>query len=420
MEELEITPDMFVSKPYIECPKCGENVYGVLMINRRNYVRRCNKCMHSESYKLPDIEKKVIYLDQMAISNMMNSIRAVDPEKQSRIRPEWKIMFEKLDRLVKLQLIICPHSLVHEDESIVTPVFKDLKQMYEHLGNGVEFYDIETIVRYQYYEAFTKWLGIKGDPITIHDIVHGDLNEWQDRIRISVESSKDSTDYVEELQKTRKVSSTGLAEVFNRWKTETGKTFIDWFNEERSAYGPAYWRLYVESVLNASPMNMLNFVLSEKSALMIHLKSTLQQNGITDETEMLKKLAEFFYSDKAKEIPFLTNYSMLAAVLANQAAHGGRTQPPNVGTSNDLSFISAFTPYCDALFIDNAFKENIKQGDKNLKLGISSKFYSANDFKGFFDYLDSIEASAPKDHLEKVKEVYGDDWGQPYTTMYDK
>src|SRR5690606_11951664 len=123
------------------------DAYGVLMINRRSYVRRCNKCMHSESYKLPDIEKKVIYLDQMAISNMMNSIRpSTDPKIQAKINSNWRTMFEKLDRLVKLQLIICPHSSVHEDESIVTPVFKDLKQMYEHLGNGTEFYDIGTIV----------------------------------------------------------------------------------------------------------------------------------------------------------------------------------------------------------------------------------------------------------------------------------
>jgi len=418
MKSLRITPEMFVSKPYIKCPNCGENVYGVLMINIRSYVRRCNKCMYSESYKLPDIEKKIIYLDQMAISNMMNSIRTTDPEKKARIQPEWKIMFEKLDRLVKLQLIICPHSLVHEDESIVTPVFKDLKQMYEHLGNGVEFYGIETIVRYQYYEAFTKWLDIKANPITIHDIVHGNLNEWQDRIRISIESSKDPTDYVEELKKTREVSSAVLTEIFNRWKTETHNTFMDWFNEEKNAYGPAYWRLYLQSVLDNSSSGMLNFDFSEKAVLMIHLKGILRQNGITKKEEMLKKLAKFFQSEQAKQIPFLTIYSMLVAVLANQVAHGGRTQPLNVGTSNDLSFISAFTPYCDTLFVDNAFKENIKQGDKNLKLGISNKFYSANDFKGFFAYLNNIEASAQKDHLNKVKEVYGDDWEKPFLTMY--
>jgi hypothetical protein len=354
----------------------------------------------------------------MAISNMMNSIRAADPVKQSRIRPEWKAMFEKLDRLVKLQLIICPHSFVHEDESIVTPVFKELKQMYEHLGNGVKFYDIETIVRYQYYEAFTKWLEIKTERITIHDIVYGDLNAWQDRIRISIDSSKDPTDYVQELEKAREVSSAGLTEVFNRWKTETHKTFMDWFNEEKSAYGRAYWQSYIQAVWDNSSSGVFSFVLSEKAALMIHLSGILRQNGVTNEEAILKKLAEFFQSEQAKEIPFLTNYSALVAVLANQAAHGGRSQPPNIGTSNDLSLVSAFAPYCDALFIDNPFKDIVKQANSLLNLGTYSKFYSANDFKGFFDYLDSIEASAPKDHLDKVKEVYGDDWEQPYTTMY--
>ncbi|MCA9379866.1 hypothetical protein KC675_01670 [Candidatus Dojkabacteria bacterium] len=420
MKKLKITPEMFVSKPFIKCPKCGEDVYGRLMINRRSFVRRCNNCMHSESYKLPDIKKKIIYLDQMAISNMMKSIRTTDPKKQTQIQNEWKVMFEKLDRLVKLQLIICPYSQVHEHESIVTPVFKDLKQMYEHLGNGVVFYNIDTIIRYQFYEAFTKWLGVKVEPITIHNVVHGNLNGWQDTIRVSIEFSNDRTDYIQELKMTRDVSSLELAKVFNRWKTETQKTFMDWFNEEKNAYGPAYWQMYLKSVLGYSLSGISNLVFSEKDVLIIHLGGILRQSGKIKEEEVFTKLAEFFQSEQATQIPFVINYSMLAAGLANQAAHGGRTRLPNMGTSNDMAFISAFTPYCDVLFIDNAFKQNIKEGDKILKLGLSDKFYSANDFKGFFEYLDNIEASASKRHLNKVKEVYGEDYGQPYTTMYDK
>ena len=63
MKTLKITPDMFVSKPDLKCPKCKAKAYGVIMINRKNYVRRCNKCVHSESYKLPKIEKNDFNFD---------------------------------------------------------------------------------------------------------------------------------------------------------------------------------------------------------------------------------------------------------------------------------------------------------------------------------------------------------------------
>jgi len=412
---------IFISPPYKRCPFCGVKSFGICGINSDSYWRRCYRCgKNGNVIKLPGLKKKIIYLDQMAISNMMNSIRlATDKKIKSKIIPEWKIMFEKLDRLVKLQLIICPHSLIHEDESIVTPVFKDLRQMYEHLANGSAFYDIETIIRYQLYVAFMKWLKKDFEEIQVYDIVQGDLDGWQDRIRISINSNRSIADYVEELEKIRNVTSSNLVAVFNRWKTEKTKNFMNWFDEERSAYGPTYWRIYLRSVLANDSASAVNFVLSERSVLIFQLEDILRRSGIATEEEIILKLTDFFRSDNVKEIPYLTIYSMLSAVIANQSAHGGRTKPPNQGTSNDLSFISAFVPYCDALFIDNAFRENIKQGDKFLKLGISNKFYSVNNIKAFFKYLDGIEVNASKAHMDKVKEVYGNNWGQPYLSMYN-
>lgn len=422
MIPIKITLKDILFKLYTQCPFCGKSSFAMAGINRNSYWKRCFECgRNGEVVKLPQIKKKVLYLDQMAISNMMNSIRpSTNKSTKSRISPEWKVMFEKLDRLVKLQLIICPHSMIHEDESIVTPVFKDLQQMYEHLSHGTSFDDIETILRFQLYEAFTSWLKQDVRKIRIYDITHGDIDGWQERFRISINYPKKKVDYVKELERIRNQYSANLELVFNRWKTEKTKNFTDWFEEERSAYGPMYWRLYVESVLADDPENMFRFALSEKSVLILQLKSILRQQGFSDEKEILIKLNEFFNSESVKEVPYIKLYSMLCAALADQSAHQGRTQPPNQGTSNDLSFISAFTPYCDALFIDNPFREIIKQGDRNLKLGIYNKFYSANNFDEFFQYLDEIEHNTPTSHFEIVKEIYGEEWGKPYISMYEK
>lgn len=409
----KITPNMFVSKPFKKCPQCGVNEYGVLMINSRSYVRRCNKCMYSESYDLPDLNKKVVYLDQMAISNMMN---VINPKTKKNPEEKWKTLFEKLDRLCKLQLIICPSSSIHEEESVATEcVYNELKQMYQHLSHGVSFYYPETIIRFQIYEAFMRWLNQDVDKINVHDITLGSLYEWQDRIRISVNFNRKIEDYVSEVKQDRKIKHEGLKQIFKRWKSEQDKTFETWFNEERDSCGPAYWRSYIQSVLSG---NVASCILSEKSASILELKGILRKEGITQEENILRKLTEFFNSEEIKEVPYIKIHSMLCATIAEQAALFDRIQPPDRGTSNDLSLISSFSPYCDALFIDNGFKDLVTKADKRIGLGIKEKVFSQSNFQEFIDYLDRIEKSATADHLNLIKEVYGDDWEIPYLEMY--
>ena len=59
--------------------------------------------------------------------------------------PFWQTLFERLDRLVKLQLVICPHSDVHRHESLVSGHYEALKRMTEQLSYKVGFDDVETI-----------------------------------------------------------------------------------------------------------------------------------------------------------------------------------------------------------------------------------------------------------------------------------
>ena len=77
--------------------------------------------------------KKVVYLDQFVISEIVN---AIDPP---RVDPFWRQVFEALERVSKLQLVVCPWSPIHRDESLLSGRFERLQQMYEHLANGVRF-----------------------------------------------------------------------------------------------------------------------------------------------------------------------------------------------------------------------------------------------------------------------------------------
>src|SRR6266576_4971578 len=82
--------------------------------------------------------KKVLYLDQFVISEIVN---AIDPHAKAhaRVDPFWRQVFEALERVSKLQLVVCPWSPIHRDESLLSGRFERLQRMYEHLANGVRF-----------------------------------------------------------------------------------------------------------------------------------------------------------------------------------------------------------------------------------------------------------------------------------------
>lgn len=187
-EFLEIDPRVFIMPPFYDCPKCNQQSYGVLSIERKGFTRRCRECWHTQDFALPSLEKKVIYLDQLAISEMMKAINPNNKANQSgRVDPFWITLFEKLDSLSKLQLIICPDSSAHADESYLSP-FKDaLQRMYEQLSFGVSFYDPWFIKRIQIHDHLTSWLTGKTCQFTFdaNSIIRGDLHGWRDHLFFS-------------------------------------------------------------------------------------------------------------------------------------------------------------------------------------------------------------------------------------------
>lgn len=59
--------------PFKLCPKCStDNALGTLWVGGTSLTRRCKNCGNKIYYELPKLRKKIIYLDQNAISNIFN------------------------------------------------------------------------------------------------------------------------------------------------------------------------------------------------------------------------------------------------------------------------------------------------------------------------------------------------------------
>ena len=255
MVEFLFDPRKFISPPFILCPKCGKKEFGVLIITNISYRRRCRNCLFPKNnegsmrYSLPILNKKIIYLDQFAISNMMKALNPhMRSNKEGKVDEFWLRLFERLDSLSKLQLIICPDSEIHNSESLLSGFYEPLKRMYELMSGGRTFFEKGIIQRRQIIEHFTNWLNGRADTSLNLDpqcVIHGKINAWSSRLILSVNMGNDD-EVSEEIKAFREQSFVGLEEVFNYWVTSKNLDLIFWYKNEITSFGKVTMDKYID------------------------------------------------------------------------------------------------------------------------------------------------------------------------------
>jgi hypothetical protein len=240
----------FVSPPYAMCPQCGAELFGRLWVRPRSYVRKYDQCGFTRSYDLPGITKKLLYLDQFAISGMMKALNPDDPGQEQARSQGWLELFEKLDRLTKLQLIVCPESPAHEVESLLyRSGFAKLRRLYELLSRDVTFLDPEEIAGRQLCRHAVDWIADNAEgPLELHerDAMKGQPHAWTDTIQISVHFPLNEEE-IEESRRHRQSGAEGLEPVFRRWQGEGDRHFEDWYREDLEAWPRFVWGDFLRS-----------------------------------------------------------------------------------------------------------------------------------------------------------------------------
>lgn len=420
------------SSPFVACPYCGEIAFGIAVVGRNRYTRRCRSCFRPKGRErhiaclLPSLSKKIIYVDQMAISNMMKAIHPDTPAKtRAKLDPFWLEAYKKLDVICRLQLAVCPASDIHRHESqLWREKFEDLREMYRHLSGGVSFKDHLTIQRFQLGSRLISELtGSSYDQArpTSNSVFFSEVNGWWDRVQISVNLNYDPA-WVDEYATSRKRIQNGLAEVFARWQSETGRTFEDWYNEEALSFGPSIIEAFRRNLLGIHTAALLGQpltleqALNEASTTITTLKVICTDHGVPRE-RVLSRVYEFLNSEALLDLPSNRISSLIYAAIARKAA-AGQKSPPNVGMAADVDSISCFLPYCDAIFVDNACRAYLTEEPVPDRLGYSTKVFSQKTREAFLAYLDEIRAAPPPYIVDCAKELYGPDCDEPFTELY--
>ena len=197
------------------------------------------------------------------------------------------------------------------------------------------------------------------------------------------------------------------------------KNFSYWYEHELGGYASSLPELYIRHLKDnlmisygLAPFDLNKVLPNEGFSVITEIKDEFAKRGI-GEPELSTKTKEFLDSREFKMLPFNKISSLLYAGVARQAANG-RKKLPTQGFASDVDVISGLLPYCDAMFIDNECSSILSEKPICDEINYPTRIFSLSNKEEFLEYLESIKNSASQEHLQAVREVYGDDWGKPF------
>ena len=406
---------MSITPPYRDCPKCKKaDCFGFYANSMQDntdpkmYTQKCSVCGHRATYFLPPLDKKIIYLDQFALSEMLKSIDPSVP-RRGTLNPIWRTLFNKLEQLSRKQLLVCPKSAYHNIESLPTTFYSKFQTLIEYLSWNVSFHRPNSIKMRQIEKHAKLWIQGEDDKepaIERCDAFRGRINYWY-RWNNLIKKGDPHPWERKENQRRRATNEAEIASLYDGWRSES-KSQEQWFSEPKSQ--EQWFKETVKefghyTLHRPSPLFEVDF---KKSVENVFLKEGVSQDHIKE------KVIEYFNSPQLKNLPFLKISALLLAAMAWRVAGGQKKKTQSMFV--DFDMIATFLPYCDAMILDKechsffkerAFKEISKYGTQLFSLRCIDKFEQ---------YLDDIDAAESSDILLRAQDIYN--WKKPFDEIY--
>ena len=406
---------MKARSPYSDCPFCKQREsFGIVVIGRGRFTRKCNSCQQTQAFALPQPTKTVIYLDQFVLSNISKVLSSDTPaKKKGRIDPFYLSLFAKLHRLLRLQLMVCPQSPIHRDESVVSSDYEKLEQVYAFFPEGVKFREPETIRNGQIITvAKRRFQDAVDDYCMTRDFaIIGEIHKWENfpgiRLRAPILPGYESA-----LLRIKAARRKAYTEVHGDWARSGSVTFQERYRDERTGLGKSLFRRWnrilkreteIASGISERTDGDAWAFLEPEVRLLFDLFTLFREN-MDNNGDFVAEVWRFLASNELDAVPYLRISSLLFAALARRAANANKA-PDNV-PFEDVDMIAAYLPLCDAMFIDREMHGLLQQRAVRDQLGFNTKVFSLRTKSEFLDYLDAIEAGAPRQHIETAEAIY--------------
>jgi hypothetical protein len=381
------------------------------MVAANRLQRRCTACRFVQAEQLPPLDKKVIYLDQLALSEMfkleMGRRRQDAPHEQL-----WTDLSGCVRRLVLLQQAVFPESDIHSNETTVFKHARELRDAYRRINGEVTFLDTETVRRKQVWAFADAYIGTGKPPaidFPVDSVLLRDRNAWLPAI--TIHTNLDLSQFADGIRADRAKVAEGMTRIAGRWAKEK-PSFDQALKEELEAYGRDHKQAFVEAmrrglagygagdfqaVINASmhPVMLQHMDMVEK----------FRRIGFTQQ-EASSLVPDFWDWPPLQRLPVHRISAHLYAAMARKVA-AGQKRPPSQGMLNDVTAIATYAPYVDAMFVDNECAALLREAPLPQALKLKARIFSLNTGADFLAYLRGLDVGTPDDVRHWAEHIYG-------------
>ncbi len=367
-----------LSGPLEDCLHCGSAAsYGRCTIGRDDLLYRCQDCLAMDRKPLPQVVKKVIYIDQFVLSNMV----------KRKSDPFWGDLHARLIDLAAKNLITCPYSPIHEEESQLSVTLREgLKGMYRQLAGDDKFKCRIEIEKSQMARLLKRFMGVAEsdqDP-EWSDWAQADPDHWRNYYSVHVDFGVDEESV--ELLRTNKVRiCEEMAEQYEEWRQNPNS-----FDEEVKS-NLAHWRFK----MTKERMWLIEWLAQRVKA--IH----------PSETDPISVLFKFFNSGIWTEAPFVFRWVRVWAKIAELARNPNGPRKPQLGDFFDTQVLSYYAAHCDAMFLDKGYCSIAADPRVRAPGPRGTRFFSEQTRDSFVEYLDGLNDAMSQEHRAALDLVYG-------------
>lgn len=385
--------------PLDRCPKCGQaESFGRTIFRQRGLTLRCKKCGHTEVKNLPPITKKIIYIDQFALSKMV----------KNKDEPFWAELHDRLTRLSANEIITCPYSPIHIEESEYDYKLRDaLKAMYRRIAGDDQFRRPQDVEQRQLARSLRAYIGCtKSKPtyIRIDDAFEKSPHRWSEVLNIYADMGY-SEELIDGLRRDKESAHSSMQSLCDRWRASPVE-----FDAQVEAEAAAF-QTHVAAYRQLSGGNLNNFC-RFSSPIVLDVVDWLAHTVLMidpDETDPVSILEGFAASQQLRETPWMYLNCRIWAKIAELVCNPKGPRKPRLGDRYDADVLASYAPYCDAMFIDGGFREIAIDSRIGCEKRFGVKIFSEQVRDSFVTYLDELERNTPNAHWEAYAFVHGND-----------
>ena len=335
---------MLVTKITGNCPYCGgKDCYGNINVLKTQLWQGCSKCSKSVHSYLPEINKKIIYLDQFFYTE------AYLGKSEAFIKAA-----DLIKKLSNKKLLVAPFSSIHEKETHQWIHRHELYEFIKSTSRGHEFEPNYSVQRKQILKGFKSWLANLSHEYEIEesDVFRNKIHIWDSYFRIDVSNYRGD---IESIRNSTNQSVEGLVNIFDDWRL-SANTFKQDLEIEQIASAKGFIDSYI---IYKNRLARDDFAAIYDSPVMSTIVETLIEmlpKTIPIE-DALETCMKYFVSDTFRNLPSITIEAKTFAILKSMVKGGAYTNREKSLKKlreffYDVKHISTYAPYCDAFIMD--------------------------------------------------------------------